>query len=77
MRKEIILKVIIDEKNIGTVIQKIGFDTSISSSFEVTGILQKVLDDEKAKLNLRTTSDYSIKENNVNTKKENEEFFLV
>ena len=64
MRKEIILRVIIEGETIGSVIQKSGFDSSLSSWFEITGILQKIVDDEKEKIakRLKTTSDYMIKE---------------
>ena len=77
MKKEIILRVIIDGGTIATAIQKNGFDESLNSSFEINGILQKIVDDEKDKLNqkLKTTNDYTVKE--PMTKKDGDEVFLV
>lgn len=64
MKKEIILKVVVDGEHIATAMQKNGFDSSLNSSFEIIGILQKILDDEKIKLEqkLRTTKDITVKE---------------
>jgi len=79
MKKEIFLRVILDNGTLATVIQKSGFDESLNSSFEINGILQKVIDDEKMKLNnkLHTTTDYTIKEPITKKEDGDKEVFLV
>ena len=64
MKKEILMRVVIEGNQIGCVIQKNGFDESLSSSFEVLGILQKVVRDEQEKIDrkLEVQTDYTIKE---------------
>jgi hypothetical protein len=64
MKKEILLKVVVDDNKIGYAIQKNGFEKSLSSSFEVLGILSKVLKDEQEKVekSLNTETDCKIRE---------------
>ena len=64
MKKEFLLRVVIDGDRIGTVLQKNGFDESLSSSFEVIGILQKVVNDEQSKIDkkLDVRTNYTVKE---------------
>ena len=64
MRKEIIIKIIIEGDKIGSIIHKSGFKGDIDSKFEVIGILSKVIHDEQEKLNekLKTEKNYIIKE---------------
>jgi len=64
MKKEILLRIVIDGDRIGSIIQRNGFDDSLSSAFEVLGILQKVVKDEQEKIDkkLEVTTDYTIKE---------------
>jgi len=77
MKKEILLRVIIEGNQIASVIQKIGFDDNLSSSFEIIGVLQKIITDEEEKINkkLKVSTDLSIKE--PITKKDGDEFFFV
>ena len=51
MKKEINIKIVIDGNKIGTIIQKKGFESNLSSKFEIIGILKKITDDEQMKLN--------------------------
>lgn len=64
MRKEIIIKIVIEEDKIGSIIHKSGFKDDVSSKFEVIGILNKVVADEQAKLDdkLKVQTNYIIKE---------------
>lgn len=64
MKKEINIKIVIKENQIGSIIQKVGFEDSISSKLEVIGMLTKVLIDEQIKLNneLNVGKKYSFKE---------------
>mgnify|MGYP001300020664 CR=1 FL=1 len=77
MKKEILLRVVIDGQRIDSIIQKRGYDGSLSSSFEIIGILHKVVRDEQEKINntLKVTNDISIKE--PITEKDGDVFFLV
>jgi hypothetical protein len=64
LRKEIIIKIVIEEDKIGSIIHKSGFKDDVSSKFEVIGILNKVVADEQAKLDdkLKVQTNYIIKE---------------
>jgi hypothetical protein len=64
LRKEIIIKVVIEGDKIGSIIHKSGFKDDISSKFEVIGILNKVMADEQAKLDdkLKVQTNYTVKE---------------
>ena len=64
MRKEIFIKIVIDGDKIGSIIQKTGFTESISSRFEIMGILNKVVSDEQLKMNnkLNIEQNYNIKQ---------------
>lgn len=64
MKKEIYIKIVIDEDKIGSIIHKSGFKNDISSKFEVIGILHKIVADEQAKLDdrLKVEKNYSIRE---------------
>lgn len=52
MKKELVIKYVIDEDNklSGSIIHKGGFKDDISSSHMIIGILYKLLSDEQAKL---------------------------
>jgi hypothetical protein len=65
MKKEINIHVVIEGNKLGSVIQKSGYADDLSSSFEVTGILQKLLHDEQTKLDekLKTEKTFSVREN--------------
>jgi len=64
MKKEILIKIVIDNDKIGSIIQKSGFVDDISSTFEFIGILNKVIHDEQSKLDerLKVEQKYLIKE---------------
>lgn len=64
MRKEIIIKIVVEGDKIGSIIHKSGFKNDISSKFEVIGILNKVVSDEQAKLDdkLKVQTNYTVKE---------------
>jgi len=63
MRKELIIKIIIEGDNVGSIIHKSGFKDDISSKYEVIGILNKIIFDEQSKLNnkLKVKKDFTIK----------------
>ena len=63
MKKELIIKIIIDGDNVGSIIHKSGFKDDISSKYEVIGILNKIIFDEQSKLNnkLKVKKDFTIK----------------
>jgi hypothetical protein len=64
LRKEIIIKIVVEGDKIGSIIHKSGFKNDISSKFEVIGILNKVVSDEQAKLDdkLKVQTNYTVKE---------------
>jgi hypothetical protein len=64
LRKEIIIKIIIEGDKIGSIIHKSGFNDDISSKFEVIGILRKIISDEQLKLDnkLKVEKNFIIKE---------------
>lgn len=64
MRKEIIIRIIVEGNKIGSMIHKSGFKDDISSNFEVIGILEKIISDEQSKLDnkLKIEQNYIIKE---------------
>ena len=63
MRKELIIKIIIDEDNVGSIIHKSGFKDDVDSKYEVIGILNKILFDEQLKLNdkLKVKKNFTVK----------------
>ena len=64
MKKEIIIKIVIEGDTYGSIIHRSGFPDNISASFETIGILTKLLQEEQAKLDkkLKTERNYTIKE---------------
>ena len=63
MKKELIIKIIIDGDNVGSIVHKSGFKDDIGSKYEVIGILNKILFDEQLKLNekLKVEKNFTIK----------------
>jgi hypothetical protein len=63
MKKELIIKIIIEGDNVGSIIHKSGFKDDISSKYEVIGILNKIIFDEQSKLNnkLKIKKDFTIR----------------
>ena len=63
MKKELIIKIIIEGDNVGSIIHKSGFKDDISSKYEVIGILNKIIFDEQLKINnkLKVKKDFIIK----------------
>jgi hypothetical protein len=63
MRKELIIKIIIDGDNVGSIIHKSGFKDDVSSKYEIIGILNKIIFDEQLKLDnkLKLKKDFIIK----------------
>jgi len=64
MKKEMLIRIVIDDNKIGSIIQKSGFTDDINSTFEFIGILNKVIHDEQTKLDdkLKVEQKYLIKE---------------
>ena len=64
MKKEILIRVVIDGNKLGTIIQKDGFDESISSQKEIVSWLYHIAKDEDDKLRkkMEVIVNYSIKE---------------
>ena len=64
MKKEILIRVVIDGNKLGTIIQKDGFDESISSQKEIVSWLYHIAKDEDDKLRkkMEVVVNYSIKE---------------
>jgi hypothetical protein len=63
MRKELIIKIIIEGDNVGSIIHKSGFKDDVNSKYEVIGILNKIIFDEQLKLDnkLKLKKDFIIK----------------
>lgn len=68
MKKEILVRVMIDGNKIGSIIQKNGFDESLSSQKEIISWLYHIAKDEDDKLRkkMETTMNYTIKEPYMN-----------
>jgi hypothetical protein len=64
MKKEIIIRMMYEGNDFSSIVHRSGFQDNISSSFEIIGMLSKLLQDEQTKLNekLKTKINYSIKE---------------
>jgi hypothetical protein len=64
MKKELIIKVVIVNDQIGAVVSRSGFPDTLSSSFEIVGVLQKLVKDEQEKLDkkLKTQQSFTVKE---------------
>ena len=64
MKKEIFIRVVIDENKFGSIIQKNGFDESLSSQKEMVAWLYHIAKDEDNKLRkkMETAVDYTVKE---------------
>jgi hypothetical protein len=61
MKKEITIKIVINENKIGSIMQKSGFNDDISSMFEIIGILRRVVSDEELRLNQKLTIERNFK----------------
>ena len=64
MKKELLIKVVIEDGKIGSIIQKIGFKDDVSSKLEIIGILNKLLMNEQQKMdnNMSLLQEYNIKD---------------
>lgn len=64
LRREIIIRYAIDEdkREVGSIIRRIGFSNEITSQYAIVGVLYKILDDEKEKLNkmLKVRTEYNV-----------------
>lgn len=54
--KELIIHVRINGSNTASIVKKNGFDDSVSTAYEVIGILQNLISLEQAKLVAKTTT---------------------